>query len=110
MRGRALALAWDYLFGCQRRRLAMDNYLDLMCARREQILERFYAALDRAGRPHDAARLIAVSKTVGVDETVAAIQAGYQRNKHILHQHLHHPLLSNSWPKPLSHRHPAVVC
>ncbi|MFR7670961.1 MAG: hypothetical protein ACLU0O_10090 [Collinsella sp.] len=37
----------------------MDNYLDLMRARREQILERFYAALDRAGRPHDAARLIA---------------------------------------------------
>ena len=24
----------------------MDNYLDLMRARREQILERFYAALD----------------------------------------------------------------
>ena len=56
----------------------MDNYLDLMRARREQILERFYAALDRAGRTHDAARLIAVSKTVGVDETVAAIQAGYR--------------------------------
>ncbi len=56
----------------------MDNYLDLIRARREQILERFYAALDRAGRPHDAARLIAVSKTVGVDETVAAIQAGYR--------------------------------
>ena len=35
----------------------MDNYLDLMRARREQILERFYAALDRAGRPHDAAIL-----------------------------------------------------
>ena len=56
----------------------MDNYLDLMRARREQILERFYAALNRVGRPHDAARLIAVSKTVGVDETVAAIQAGYR--------------------------------
>ncbi|MBD9104172.1 MAG: YggS family pyridoxal phosphate enzyme, partial [Collinsella aerofaciens] len=56
----------------------MDNYLELMRARREQILERFYAALDRAGRSHDAARLIAVSKTVGVDETVAAIQAGYR--------------------------------
>ena len=53
----------------------MDNYLNVMRARREQILERFYAALDRAGRSHDAARLIAVSKTVGVDETVAAIQA-----------------------------------
>ena len=47
----------------------MDNYLNVMRARREQILERFYAALDRAGRPRDAARLIAVSKTVGVDET-----------------------------------------
>ncbi|MDY4548393.1 MAG: alanine racemase, partial [Collinsella sp.] len=56
----------------------MDNYLNVMRARREQILERFYAALDRAGRSHDAARLIAVSKTVGVDETVAAIQAGYR--------------------------------
>ena len=56
----------------------MDNYLDVMRARREQILERFYAALDRAGRPHDAARLIAVSKTVGVDETIAAIQVGYR--------------------------------
>lgn len=29
----------------------MDNYLNVMRARREQILERFYAALDRAGRP-----------------------------------------------------------
>ena len=56
----------------------MDNYLNVMRARREQILERFYAALDRAGRPRDAARLIAVSKTVGVDETIAAIQVGYR--------------------------------
>ena len=56
----------------------MDNYLDLMRARREQILERFYAALDRAGRSRDAARLIAVSKTVGVDETITAIQVGYR--------------------------------
>ena len=54
----------------------MDNYLDLMRARREQILERFYAALDRAGRPHDAARLIAVSKTVGVDETLPPSRRG----------------------------------
>ena len=56
----------------------MDNYLDVMRTRREQILERFYAALDRAGRPHDGARLIAVSKTVGVNETIAAIQVGYR--------------------------------
>ncbi len=56
----------------------MEDYLELVRNRREEILERFYAALDRAGRPHDAARLIAVSKTVGVDETVAAIAAGYR--------------------------------
>ena len=56
----------------------MDNYLNVMRARREQILERFYAALDRAGRSRDAARLIAVSKTVGVDETITAIQVGYR--------------------------------
>ena len=59
----------------------MDDYLDLIRARREQILERFYAALDRAGRPHDAARLIAVSKTVGVDETVADMIGNLQTNK-----------------------------
>ena len=56
----------------------MDNYLNVMRARREQILERFYAALDRAGRSRDAARLIAVSKTVGIDETIVAIQVGYR--------------------------------
>lgn len=53
----------------------MDNLFGLDAdSPMEQILERFYA-LDRAGRP-DAARLIAVSKTVGVDETVAAIRRG----------------------------------
>ncbi len=54
------------------------TYLDNIVARREEILQRFYAALDRAQRPHDAARLMAVSKTVGVDEVVAAIRAGYR--------------------------------
>lgn len=57
----------------------MDStYQDTILARREQILERFDAALDRAGRPHDAAKLMAVSKTVGVEETVCAINAGYR--------------------------------
>ena len=56
----------------------MESYSEFVCRRREEILERFYGALDRAGRPHDAASLIAVSKTVGVPETVAAIEAGYR--------------------------------
>lgn len=56
----------------------MDSYSEFMGRRREEILARFYGALDRAGRPRDAASLIAVSKTVGVPETVAAIEAGYR--------------------------------
>lgn len=54
------------------------GYLDMIKARREAIMERVDAALDRAGRPRDAARLVAVSKTVGVPETIAAIEAGYR--------------------------------
>lgn len=54
-----------------------DSYLEFMRARRAEILDRVYAALDRAGRPYDAVRLAAVSKTVGVPETLAAIEAGY---------------------------------
>ena len=57
----------------------MDSSYQVMIAqRREEILERFYAALDRAGRPHDAAKLMGVSKTVGVDEVVCAIKADYR--------------------------------
>ena len=57
----------------------MDSSYQVMIAqRREEILERFYTALDRAGRPHDAAKLMGVSKTVGVDEVVCAIKAGYR--------------------------------
>ena len=56
----------------------MDGYLEMITRRREAIMERVEAALDRAGRPADAARLVAVSKTVGVPETVAAIKAGYR--------------------------------
>ena len=56
----------------------MDGYLEMITRRREAIMERVEAALDRVGRPRDAARLIAVSKTVDVPETVAAIEAGYR--------------------------------
>ncbi len=54
-----------------------DSYLEFMRARRAEILDRVNAALDHAGRAHGAARLAAVSKTVGVPETLAAIEAGY---------------------------------
>lgn len=56
----------------------MESYLEMIKGRREAIMERVEAALDRAGRPRGAARLVAVSKTVGVPETVAAIEAGYR--------------------------------
>ena len=53
-------------------------YAQVLEARRAEIRARMDAALDRAGRPHDAAELMAVSKTVGVEEVVAAVQAGYR--------------------------------
>ena len=56
----------------------LERYERAVAARREEIVARMEAALDRAGRPHDAARLIAVSKTVGVEEVVAAVHAGYR--------------------------------
>ncbi len=54
-----------------------ETYLEFMRARRVEILDRVNAALDRAGRAHDSVQLAAVSKTVGVPETLAAIEAGY---------------------------------
>ena len=53
-------------------------YTGQLAERREEILGRMDAALDRAGRPHGAAELVAVSKTVGVDEVVCAVQVGYR--------------------------------
>lgn len=53
-------------------------YLDRIRRRREEILARVGAALARSGRAVDAARVMAVSKTVGVDEVAAAIEAGYR--------------------------------
>ncbi len=56
----------------------MESYRDVIARRREQILERMEAALARAGRSLDDVTLVAVSKTVGVDEVVSAIEAGYR--------------------------------
>lgn len=54
-----------------------EEYLEFMKARRAQIMARVEAALERAGRSASELKVAAVSKTVGVPETVAAIQAGY---------------------------------
>ncbi len=56
----------------------MGGYEDQIKRRREAIVERVEAALARSGRPRDAARIMAVSKTVGIPEVVAAIAAGYR--------------------------------
>ncbi len=56
----------------------MLEYADHIMRRREEILARVDAALARAGRRRDEVELVAVSKTVGVDEVLAAIQAGYR--------------------------------
>ncbi len=58
---------------------AMSDYQDLIARRREQIEQRVEAALERAGRRRDEVELVAVSKTVGPDEVVAALRAGYRR-------------------------------
>ena len=64
----------------------MDNYLDLMRARREQILERFYAALDRAGRPHDAARLIVTHQQGSTSLIQRKFSIGYNRAGRLMDQ------------------------
>ena len=48
-----------------------------MVRRRAELMDRMRAALVVSGRDIDSARLLAVSKTVGVDEVVAAMRAGY---------------------------------
>lgn len=47
-------------------------------AAQRQILERIAAATLRAGRRSDAVRLVAVSKTVGLDLVLEAVEAGQQ--------------------------------
>ncbi|MBM6868020.1 YggS family pyridoxal phosphate-dependent enzyme [Collinsella tanakaei] len=56
----------------------MESYSDLIAERRAEIVERIDAALARAGRADEQVTLVAVSKTVGVDEVVAALGAGYR--------------------------------
>lgn len=56
----------------------MESYTDLIVRRRAAIDERLERALARAGRRIDEVTVVAVSKTVGTDEVVAAIQAGYR--------------------------------
>lgn len=55
-----------------------EGYRDSIRARRELIVARMADALGRAGRSLDEVQLVAVSKTVGVDEVRAAIAAGYR--------------------------------
>lgn len=55
-----------------------EAYFEGVARRRAEISARVEAALDRAGRAHDAARLVAVSKTVGVPEVLCAIAVGYR--------------------------------
>ena len=56
----------------------MDTYEDMVAERRVQICARMDDALSRSGRSSDDVTLVAVSKTVGTDEVVAAIRAGYR--------------------------------
>lgn len=56
----------------------LGSYEAALAVRREEILARIAAAAARSGRPADAVRLTAVSKTVGVDEVIAAIHVGYR--------------------------------
>ena len=53
------------------------SYETHLRARRTEILERVAAAAHRAGRDASEVEVIAVSKTVGVDEVVDAIRAGW---------------------------------
>lgn len=56
----------------------MESYQSLISRRREEIVDRMSRALASTGRSADAARLVAVSKTVGVKELLCAINAGYR--------------------------------
>lgn len=55
-----------------------QGYEEHMVRRRAEIMDRVRAALAASGRGEDAAQVLAVSKTVGVGEVVAAMRAGYR--------------------------------
>ena len=54
------------------------SYANDIVERRAEILARMDAALAVSGRTSGDATLVAVSKTVGVGEVLAAIDAGYR--------------------------------
>lgn len=55
----------------------MDEYLDAIKHRRDEIMARVDEALERSGRAPGSVRVMAVSKTVGTPQVLAAIEAGY---------------------------------
>lgn len=55
-----------------------ERYLDFLGSRRELVLRLIAEAASRAGRRADEVTLLAVSKTVGVDEVELAWEAGYR--------------------------------
>ena len=55
----------------------MDEYLDAIRHRRDEIMARVDEALERSGRAPGSVRVMAVSKTVGTPQVLAAIEAGY---------------------------------
>ncbi len=54
-----------------------ETYLDLVRHRREEILARVDAALQKSGRTRDELDIMAVSKTVDIDAAADALRAGY---------------------------------
>lgn len=56
----------------------MDEYQQAIARRREEIMKRVDAALDEAGRAPGDVKVMAVSKTVGTPQVLAAIAAGYR--------------------------------
>lgn len=54
-----------------------EGYADFLAERRSQILAKVEAACARSGRSARAITIYAVSKTVGVEEVVAAMEAGF---------------------------------
>ena len=55
----------------------MDEYLDAIRHRRDEIMARVDEALERSGRAPGSVRVMAVSKTVGTPQVLAAIETGY---------------------------------
>lgn len=55
-----------------------ERYAACMVERRAEIVQRMGEAVARSGRTLDDVELVAVSKTVGVPEVLAAIDAGYR--------------------------------